>query len=89
MSPQLAEVGITTVEQLKAVGSHEAWLRILAIDPFRMYHAASPLWRAQSKECGGIFLMMIRKKSLKTFYKEHKREVTMKYTGTLFSGKRY
>lgn len=30
---QLAEAGITTPEQLRAVGSKEAWLRILARDP--------------------------------------------------------
>ena len=32
MEEQLAEVGITTIEQLKETGSREAWLRILAID---------------------------------------------------------
>lgn len=33
MERQLTDVGITTVEQLKEVGSREAWLRILARDP--------------------------------------------------------
>lgn len=30
---QLADAGITTVDELKKVGSREAWLRILANDP--------------------------------------------------------
>ena len=33
LEAQLAEVGIRTPEELKAVGSREAWLRIKAIDP--------------------------------------------------------
>lgn len=33
LESQLAEIGITTVGQLEAVGSREAWLRILANDP--------------------------------------------------------
>lgn len=33
LEAQLNEVGITTVEQLKEVGSREAWLRILKKDP--------------------------------------------------------
>ncbi len=32
LESQLSEVGITTVEQLKEIGSREAWLRILSID---------------------------------------------------------
>lgn len=30
---QLHEAGIDTIEELQRVGSHEAWLRILAFDP--------------------------------------------------------
>lgn len=30
---QLEEVGIATIEELRRVGSKEAWLRILARDP--------------------------------------------------------
>jgi len=30
---QLNEAGITTIEELRRVGSREAWLRILARDP--------------------------------------------------------
>ena len=33
LEAQLAEVGIRTPEELKAVGSREAWLRIKAMDP--------------------------------------------------------
>ena len=33
LEAQLAEVDITTVAELKKVGSREAWLRILARDP--------------------------------------------------------
>ncbi len=33
LEAQLAQVGITTPEQLKAAGSRDAWLRIKAIDP--------------------------------------------------------
>lgn len=35
---QLNEVGITTYEQLKEVGSKEAWLKIKAIDPSACIH---------------------------------------------------
>jgi DNA transformation protein len=33
LEKQLCEVGITTTEELKRVGSREAWLRILQRDP--------------------------------------------------------
>ena len=33
LEAQLADVGITTVDELKEVGSREAWVRILARDP--------------------------------------------------------
>ena len=33
LESQLADVGITTIEGLKKVGSREVWLRILARDP--------------------------------------------------------
>ena len=35
---QLNEVGITTYEQLKGVGSKQAWLKIKAIDPSACIH---------------------------------------------------
>ncbi|MDR2711807.1 MAG: TfoX/Sxy family protein, partial [Clostridiales bacterium] len=33
LESQLADAGITTVEELQRLGSREAWLRILARDP--------------------------------------------------------
>ena len=33
LDKQLAEIGITIIDELKHVGSREAWLRILARDP--------------------------------------------------------
>lgn len=33
LESQLSDIGINTIKQLKEVGSREAWLRILAIDP--------------------------------------------------------
>lgn len=35
---QLEAVGITTVEQLKALGSRQAWLRIKAVDDSACIH---------------------------------------------------
>ncbi|MEG6523509.1 TfoX/Sxy family protein [Desulfotomaculum sp. 1211_IL3151] len=35
---QLNEVGITTYEQLREVGSKQAWLKIKAIDPSACIH---------------------------------------------------
>ena len=37
LEAQLSEVGISTIEALKATGSREAWLRIAAIDPSACY----------------------------------------------------
>jgi len=68
---QLSDVGITTIEQLRKVGSREAWLRILANDP------SACIMRLSSLE-GAIqgvrwhFLDEDTKTSLKQFYKEHK-----------------
>jgi len=33
LEAQLADAGITTIDELRRVGSREAWLRILARDP--------------------------------------------------------
>ena len=33
LEKQLAEAGITTIDELKRIGSREAWLRISARDP--------------------------------------------------------
>jgi len=71
LESQLADVGITTVEQLKATGSREAWLRILARDP------SACIMRLSALE-GAIQGMRWHhlddgtKKSLKEFYSQHK-----------------
>ena len=68
---QLAEVGITTIDELKRLGSREAWLRILARDP------SACLMRLSSLE-GAIqglrwhYLDDETKASLKGFYYAHK-----------------
>ena len=69
---QLADVGISTIDELNRVGSREAWLRILARDP------SACLMRLSSLE-GAIqgvrwhYLDDDTKKSLKEFYTHHKR----------------
>jgi len=71
LDKQLSDVGITTIEQLREVGSREAWLRILARDP------SACIMRLSSLE-GAIqgvrwhYLDNDTKKSLREFYKEIK-----------------
>ena len=71
LDQQLSDVGITTIEQLREVGSREAWLRILARDP------SACIMRLSSLE-GAIqgvrwhYLDNDTKKSLREFYKEIK-----------------
>ena len=71
LEKQLIDVGITTIEQLKNVGSREAWLRILARDP------SACIMRLSSLE-GAIrgvrwhYLDDDTKASLKQFYRENK-----------------
>ena len=68
---QLTEVGITTFDELKRVGSREAWLRILARDPSACIMRLSALegaiqgvrWHHLDEET---------KRSLKEFYHLHK-----------------
>ena len=68
---QLAAADITTIAELKRVGSRQAWLRILARDP------SACLMRLSSLE-GAIqgvrwhFLSDETKASLKEFYAQHK-----------------
>ena len=71
LEKQLADVGITTIEQLKEVGSRAAWLRILAQDPSACIMRLSSLEGAIQ----GIrwhYLDDDTKTSLRDFYKEHK-----------------
>ncbi len=71
MERQLNAVGITTVEQLKEVGSREAWLRILAMDSSACYNRLCGLegaiqgvrWHSLPDEV---------KMELKEFYREAK-----------------
>ena len=71
LEAQLADVGISTVEELRNVGSREAWMRILARDP------SSCIMRLSALE-GAIqgvrwhYLDEETKNSLKTFYNKHK-----------------
>ena len=71
LESQLNEVGITTFDELKQVGSREAWLRILAKDP------SACIMRLSSLE-GAIqgvrwhYLDETTKKSLKDFYRQYK-----------------
>lgn len=71
LESQLADIGITTIKQLKEVGSREAWLRILARDPSACIMRLSALEGAIQ----GVRwhnLDVETKKSLKEFYKLHK-----------------
>lgn len=68
---QLAKVGITTPEELKRIGSREAWLRIKAIDPSACLMRLSALEGAIQ----GIrwhHLDNKIKEELKVFYHDHK-----------------
>jgi DNA transformation protein len=70
---QLAQVGITTIDELKNTGSREAWLRILAIDPSACIMRLSALEGAIQ----GVrwhYLDEETKKSIKTFYNENKKQ---------------
>ena len=71
LDAQLAEAGITTVEELKRVGSRDAWLRILARDPSACLMRLSALEGAIQ----GVrwhYLDDETKASLKEFYRQHK-----------------
>ena len=71
LEAQLADVGITTIEELKKVGSREAWLRILARDPSACIMRLSALEGA-IQGMRWHFLDDETKKSLKEFYHQHK-----------------
>lgn len=68
---QLNDVGINTVEQLKQVGSKQAWLDIKAKDPSACYNRLCALEGAIQ----GIrwhYLLDETKKDLKDFYNSFK-----------------
>jgi len=71
LDAQLAAVGVKTIADLKAVGSHEAWLRILAADPSACLMRLSALEGAIQ----GVRWHRLddgTKASLKEFYCQHK-----------------
>ncbi len=71
LEEQLAQVGIATAEKLRAVGSREAWLRILAIDPSACYNRLCGLEGAV-RGVRHSFLEPEVKDELKAFYRAHK-----------------
>lgn len=73
LEAQLTEAGITTVDELKQVGSQEAWLRILAHDPSACLMRLSALEGAIQ----GVrwhYLDDGTKAALKEFCRQHKRK---------------
>lgn len=71
LEEQLLDVGISTVEELRKVGSREAWIRILERDPSACIMRLSALEGAIQ----GVrwhYLDNETKKSLKEFYHQHK-----------------
>ena len=71
LESQLAGAGITTIDELKRVGSREAWLRILANDPSACIMRLSALEGAIQ----GVrwhYLGEETKRSLKEFYTRHR-----------------
>lgn len=71
LEKQLIDIGITTAEELRNVGSREAWLRILQRDPSACIMRLSALEGAIQ----GVrwhYLDEETKNSLKEFYKKHK-----------------
>lgn len=71
LEKQLKEVGINTLEDLKTIGSQQAWLRILKIDESACYNRLCALegalqgirWHQLSDE---------KKAELKAFYTKYK-----------------
>lgn len=71
LEKQLNDVGITTAEELRSIGSREAWLRILKRDPSACIMRLSALEGA----IRGIRWHNLdsgTKASLKEFYHKHK-----------------
>jgi len=71
LEAQLSDAGITTIEELRRVGSHEAWLRILARDPSACIMRLSALEGA-IRGVRWHYLDEETKRELKAFYTQHK-----------------
>ena len=72
LEEQLARAGIQTMEQLREVGSHEAWLRIQAFDQSACIHRLMALEGA----IRGVKKSMLPvevKSELKAFYQQHRK----------------
>ena len=75
LEKQLQETGIETLDDLKACGSKNAWLRIKAVDPSACYNRLCALEGAIE----GIrwhYLTDDTKKDLKEFYLQNKENKT-------------
>ena len=73
LEQQLTQVGITTAEELRAVGAKEAWLRIRAMDP----SACMLRLMALEGAVEGIHKNLLSdqvKADLKAFYGEQKKK---------------
>lgn len=71
LEEQLHEIGVTSLEDLKEIGSRDAWLKIKEIDPSACYHRLMALEGAIE----GIpkkDLPSETKEKLKCFYNENK-----------------
>lgn len=68
---QLQQVGITTYEELKAIGSKEAWLKIQVMDPSacinRLYALEGAIEKINKNQ-----LSAEKKAALKAFYENKK-----------------
>lgn len=69
---QLNELGITTYEELKSLGSEQAWLKIQSIDESACIHRLLGLEGA-IQGMKKTLLPEERKAELKTFYNWHKK----------------
>lgn len=69
LEKQLESVGICTIDELKALGSQEAWLKIRAIDQSACYNRLCALEGA-IREVRWHDLPDDVKQALKTFYKQ-------------------
>ena len=72
LEEQLNQVGITTVSELKEIGSKEAWLKIQKIDESACIHRLMAIEGAIQGEKKTMLTDEV-KVDLKKFYQEHKK----------------